>query len=309
PTSPSCFANKKIDTAYVKVNLNEEFYFNTLSSSISLLKVSRIQTGNIEAEPVAGSFQVNYNMVAGWVEFFFYPASTFDPDKDEHSKDGLYWVKTDVVDTFGNSNRLSFFFVYDTTPPQPPLFAMQSFDSTTGILTLSGSTIPDLSEPQSVQGFVNGVLKATTEALPDRSFTIQVELGAGENSVALRAVDRAGNVSAFTAPLQLTYNPEKLLSVVFRSSKLLRRSSATTPVTLIYSVSEPARVSIRIYNLLAEMVYDWEADVIPGMEEEWYWWGDNMFGREVNNGVYIMNIKATSSTRAERVTQLVGVLR
>jgi len=99
------------------------------------------------------------------------------------------------------------------------------------------------------------------------------------------------------------------LSVLFRSSKILREGSETEPVKIMYSLTEPARVRICVYNLLGEMVYEWERQVLPGAEEEFSWWGENMFGQRVNNGVYIISIRAISSTRKETVTKLVGVLR
>ncbi|MBC7189621.1 Ig-like domain repeat protein, partial [Candidatus Aerophobetes bacterium] len=309
PVLPSCFANSMIDTVYVKILLNEGIYLDESESSISLLRVERVQTGNVEGEEVEGSARISCDIGQGIVEFFFYPASIFDPDKDEGTKDGLYWVKVNVVDRSGNTGTLSFFFVYDTTPPQPPQFSIKSFNSDTGILTLEGTTVPDSSDPQCVEVFINGVSAATTQAEEDGSFSLDVELVSGENSITLRTKDKAGNFSEFTAPLKFAYHPERLLSVIFRSSKILRQSSLPTPVKLIYCVSEPAKVQIRIYNLLGEIVYDWQEEVSPGEEEEWCWWGENMFGREVNNGVYIMSIRAKSSTREEKVVKLVGVLR
>ncbi|MCD6575231.1 hypothetical protein J7K97_06100, partial [Candidatus Aerophobetes bacterium] len=309
PASCSCFANGKIDTIYVKVNLNQGVYLNRSSSFISLLKIEDVKTGIIQAEPVDGSSQVNYNAGEGSVEFFFYPESCFDPEKDNHAKDGFYWVKVGVADSSGNIQEISFFFVYDTTPPSPPEFSIKSFNSTTGVLTLDGTTSPDSSEPQWVKVYVNGVSKVTTQADENGDFSVKVNLTPGENSIALMAKDRAGNEGEFTSALKLTYNPQHLLSVVFRSSKILRKGSGTHPVKLVYYLTEPSEVTIRIYNLLGEIVYDWKGQVVPESEEEWSWWGENMFGDEVNNGIYILRIKAVSSTRSEVITKLVGVLR
>jgi len=174
---------------------------------------------------------------------------------------------------------------------------------------LNGTTSPESSEPQWIEIFVNGVSKATAQAEEDGSFSIGAQLDPGENSITLSARDRAGNVGDFTAPLELIHNPDRLLAITFRSSRILMRGSELAPVKLTYYLTEAAEVSIRIYNLLGDVVYDWNQQVAQGSEEEWSWWGENMFGQQVNNGVYIMNIKAISSTRQERVTKLVGVLR
>jgi len=306
PTSPSVFASSPIDTAYLKVNLNKGVVLDKEATSVSLNKVIKIYTGYIETEPVEGSSLIKYDDV---VELYFYIASPFNPQVDGHTKDGFYQVKAAIVDEAENTQELDFFFVYDTMPPEPPQFELKSFDSTTGVLTLSGTTPPESSEPQWIQAFVNNSLKATTQTTTDRSFSIQLQLPGGENSIALRAQDRAGNIGEFTPSLKLICNPERLLVITFRSSRVLRESSKTSPVKLIYYLSEPAEVNIRIYNFLGEIVYDWQEEVNPGGEEEWSWWGENMFGQKVNNGVYIMTITAVSSNRKETVTKLVGILR
>ncbi|MCD6406614.1 Ig-like domain repeat protein [Candidatus Aerophobetes bacterium] len=305
----SSFFNGKIDTIYVKANLYQGFSVDTSSSFISLEKILSIRTGSVETESVEGSSQISYNSGENSVEFYFYPEQVFDPEKYSHEKDGFYQVKIGVADSSGNLQELSLFFVYDTTPPSPPDFSVQSFETGTGVVSLSGATLPESSEPQWVQVYINGVSKATCEAEEDRSFTVQVKLNPGKNSISLRAKDRAGNEGEFTSPLNITYNPQKLLSVILRSSRILRRGSELSPVKLVFYLTESARVNIKIYNLLGEIVYEWEGEIAPGSEEEWCWWGENMFGEKVNNGVYIMKVEVKSSTRKEVVTKLVGVLR
>ena len=309
PASPSVFASSAIDTIYVRVNLNENVTCDEEKTSISFLKVTKIYTDHVEATPVDGSSTVNYNQLENRVEFYFYLSSPFNPQTDDSEKDGLYQVKIVVVDEAENESELNLFFRYDTTPPDTPQFEFQSFDSTTGVLTLTGTTPPESSEPSFIQAFVNGKLKNEVQANDDRTFTIQIQLDRGKNSIALRTKDRAGNTGDFASKLNLTYNPEKLLVITFRSSRVLRESSGTSPVKLVYCLSEPARVEIRIYSLVGDIVYSWSRQVTPGDEEEWSWWGENMYGQRVNNGVYIMTITATSSSRKEQVIKLVGVLR
>lgn len=309
PASPSVFASSPVDTIYLKVKLSESINLNDDATQISLNKVTKLYTDRVETEPVEGSSWINYDEMEGWVELYFYIASPFNPQVDEHTKDGFYQVKAEIVDEAENSKELAFYFVFDTVPPESPQFKLDSFDSTTQVVTLSGTTSPESSEPQWIQAFVNNSLKATTQANSDRSFTVQFQLEEGENIITLRPVDRAGNVGQFTSSLKLTYNSERLLVITFRSSRLLRETAGTSPVKLVYYLSESARVNIRIYNLLGEIVYQWEDEVSPGSEQEWSWWGENMYGKKVNNGIYIMVITATSSTREESVTKLVGVLR
>ncbi len=119
-----------------------------------------------------------------------------------------------------------------------------------------------------------------------------------------------GNKSSLSGSLRQEYNPESLLSIVIRSSHVVKSGSATIPVEIIYSLTEPAQVSIHVYNLLGEIVKEWSEWVNPGQEPEWSWLGENMYGETVNNGVYIIKVIADNgSGRKENVTKLLGVLR
>ncbi len=307
-TSPVVFVNRKIDTVYLKTSLNQDI--DTQSTTISLLKVRKIYTNRVEGDLVEGDSSVEWNREEGWVKLYFYLDSPFDPDTEDHTRDGLYWAKANIKYTSGEEDEFSFFFVYDTTPPQSPEFKLESFNSTTGFITLSGTTYPDISDPQIVKIFVNGVSKATVEAESDGNFSAEIWLSSGKNFIKLISEDKAGNESSFTSPFHLTYNPQKLFSIIFYSSRVLRSSSATSPVELIYYLSEPAEVIIKVYNLLGDVVYSWQDYVIPGSEKKWCWWGKNMFGEDVNNGVYILMATAKSTSgRKDTITKLVGVLR
>ena len=307
--NPTSFVKGKLDCVYLKVNLQNGTDLDESASSIFLLKILNVRTGMIEAINITGEAKVNYNPGEGWIELIFYPDSIFNPDVDEHKKDGFYWVKAEVVDTIGNSHQIDLFFVYDTTPPLPPSFKIKSFNKATGTITISGTTQPESSEPQQVQIFINGELKASVSADTTGNFSKEVALKKGKNSINVRAIDRAGNIGDFGSSIKLNYKPDHLLSIVFRSSRILKSGSSVTPVKLIYYLSEPAKVTIRIYNLTGEIVRDWEEYLNLGDEKEWIWWGENMYGDKVNNGVYILRVTAKSSRRQETVVKLVGVLR
>jgi len=123
-------------------------------------------------------------------------------------------------------------------------------------------------------------------------------------------MDKAGNKSPLSKSLKLNYNPEGLLSMVIRSPHVVRSGSSTEPVKIIYSVTQPVEVTIRIFNLKGEIVKEWSGSASPGEETEWNWYGKNMYEEEVNNGVYIFRIKAKAgSGENDSSTKLVGVLR
>jgi flagellar hook assembly protein FlgD len=304
--NPGVFASGDLDEIYLKINLLTGSPFNESTSSIALYKVV-----DSETQEISGSQETNYD--TAWAELIFCLDSAFNPDVDEHSRDGLYWVDAIAVDTAGNTNNLDFYFIYDTTSPSPPKdIKIASFDSPTGSVTVSGTTVPDeLSDPQWVEIFVNDSSKGAVTADANYEFVKSgIELIKGANYIAGQSTDKAGNKSEFSKSLKLNYNPESLLSIVFRSPHVVRSGSSTEPVKIIYSVTQPAEINIQIFNVRGEIVKEWSGSASPGEETKWNWYGRNMYEEEVNNGVYIFRIKAKAgSGENDSSTKLVGVLR
>lgn len=304
--NPSVFASGDINEIYLKVNLLSGSPLNEFTSSIALYKLV-----DSETREVSGSDDVNQD--TGWGELIFHISPVFDPGTDDHSRDGLYWVDATVVDTAGNSEDFDFYFVYDTISPSSPKdIKITSFDSTTGLITISGTTVPDeLSDPQEVEIFINDSSKGTATADANYEFSKSgIGLVRGSNYIAVQSMDKAGNKSALSKSLKLNYNPESLLSIVIRSPHVVRSGSSTEPVKIIYSVTQPAEITIRIFNLKGLIVKEWSGSASPGEEAEWNWYGKNMYEEAVNNGVYVFRIEAKAgSGENDSSTKLVGVLR
>ncbi|RLE06616.1 hypothetical protein DRJ00_09465, partial [Candidatus Aerophobetes bacterium] len=306
--NPTVFAGGKIDEICLSAEIREEVELDESNSSIILYKVVEKKPYGLKTEKVPGISQIKSG--AGEAELIFYPEPIFNPEVDEHAKDGLYWLGAKIADKEGNATEGNFYFVYDTTPPEIPEFSIASVNK--GKITLSGSTRPDnLSDPQNVRVFVNGELTGEATADDSGKFTIEgIALNKGENLITIQAVDKAGNESGLSDPLKISYQPDRILSLAFRSSHILRSHSPTQPVSVVYSVSQPAEVTIHIFNLKGYIVKDWRKYVLPGEETIWNWYGDNMHGEKVNNGVYILKIVARANDgREDSVTKLVGVLR
>ncbi len=304
PGAPTVFAKGKIDKIYLRLNLVGGFELNQGSCSIILFRGI-----DQDAEEVPGS--QNISQGTGWAKFIFHIDPPFDPDVDEHSRDALYWVDVSAVSTTDTTNDFDFYFVYDTTSPAVPDFGITSFDPSSGMVNVSGITLSDSSDPQRVEIFLNGGSQGVVIADVAGNFSKHnLVLASGDNYITVQSTDRAGNKSDLSASLHQRYNSQNLLSIVIRSSHVVKSGSATIPVEIIYAVTEPAQVSIHIYNLLGEIVRDWSQWVNPGLEPEWSWSGDNMYGETVNNGVYIVKVVADNgSGRREDVTKLLGVLR
>ncbi|MCK4618205.1 hypothetical protein KAT45_04790, partial [Candidatus Aerophobetes bacterium] len=304
--NPSVFARGDIDEIYLKVNLLSGSPLNESASSIGLYKLV-----DSEAEEVSGTQEINQDASSG--ELIFHISPVFDPGTDDHSRDGLYRVDATAVDTAGNTNNFDFYFIYDTTSPSSPKdIKITSFDSTTGLITISGTTVPDeLSDPQEVEIFINDSSQGTATADANYEFSKSgIGLVRGSNYIAVQSMDKAGNKSALSKSLKLNYNPESLLSIVIRSPHVVRSGSSTEPVKIIYSVTQPAEITIQIFNLKGLIVKEWSGSASPGEKTEWNWYGKNMYEEVVNNGVYIFRIKAKAgSGENDSSTKLVGVLR
>ncbi len=302
--NPTVFAKGKIDEIYLRLDLHSGFELNEVSSSITLFK--GVGEG---AEEVTGTQEINQG--TGWAELIFHLDPVFNPDVDNHSRDDLYWVDASAVSTGGSTNDFDFYFIYDTTSPEVPDFGGSSFNSSAGRVSISGSTRADASDPQEVEIFLDGYSRGTVTAYATGDFSKDnIGLISGDNIITEQSTDRAGNKSPLSQSLRLEYNPQRLLSFVVRSSRVVLSGSVTIPVKVIYSVTEPAEVIIHIYNLHGEIVKEWSEWVSPGEEPEWSWSGDNMYGETINNGVYILKVSADDGGgRRENVTKLLGVLR
>lgn len=300
--NPTAFTKGKIDEIYLRVNLLGPASLDEPSSSIALYKLVDSVT-----EEILGSQQVNQG--TGWAELSFHLDSEFDPDLDQHSRDGLHWVDIRVVDTAANSEDYDFYFIYDTISPSTPGFSISSFDPTVGQITVSGMTVPDeLSDPQQVEIFLNGSSQGTVTADANYQFIkSNIALASGTNRVEVQSTDRAGNKSELSKSLKLDYNPEGLLSAVFRSVHVVQSGSS---IDIIYSVTQPAQIIIQVFNLPGEIVKQWQGSVSPDIENRWTWYGRNMYEQEVNNGVYICKINAQGSDgTSEQKIKLLAVVR
>ena len=145
------------------------------------------------------------------------------------------------------------------------------------------------------------VYDTTSPSVPDFQIT-SYDPSAG--SITVTGTTVPDNLSD---PTEFYSNPAALLSVVFRTTHVVQSGS---PIEVIYTVTEDAAITIRIYNLVGEMVKEWTGSVSLGTENKWTWYGRNMYDQEVNNGTYIFKISAeTSGGRHDRKINLLGVAR
>lgn len=298
--NPTAFTKGKIDEIYLKMNLLGLASLNESSSSIVLYKLV-----DSETKEVLGSQGANQG--TGWAELSFHLAAEFDPDLDQHSRDGLYWVDIRVVDTAANSQDYDFYFIYDTISPSIPGFGITSFDPAVGQITVSGTTVrDDLSDPQEVEIFVNDASQGSVTADANYQFVkSNIALASGTNRIQVQSTDMAANESEISESLSIDWNPQGL--TVFRSVHVVKSGSS---IDIIYSVTQPAQITIQVFNLLGEIVKEWQGSVSSDIENRWTWYGRNMYEQEVNNGVYICKINAQGNDgTSEQKIKLLAVVR
>ena len=291
--NPTAFVNSGIDEIYIKVNLRSGIEINENSSSITLTR----GLGE-EAQDVSGTSTISQT------EFVFYPDSIFDPSADGHSKDDTYKVYLKMVDTDGEARESNFYFVYDTIAPSSPNLHLSFFNPATGIATIYGET----EAYASVEIFINNTSNGKTFADVNGEFNkSDIALVKGENRIKGQSIDRAGNKSDFSKPLKINYNPNKIISILFRTPHVLRSSLS---ITICYSLTQPAEVNINIFSLDGELIKEYRS-YVPSAGEEicWKWYGKNMYNEEVNNGIYILKVTAKAGGKKDSVAKLLGVLR
>jgi hypothetical protein len=79
--------------------------------------------------------------------------------------------------------------------------------------------------------------------------------------------------------------------------------AGTEETNITYFLNSPGDVSIKIYDLLGNLVYDFENDNVPTSEgtHEVEWWGKNNQGEVVRNGVYVCVLSAGGQTAKFRI--------
>jgi flagellar hook assembly protein FlgD len=99
----------------------------------------------------------------------------------------------------------------------------------------------------------------------------------------------------------------KVFSFTVQTSSVVRSEN---PIVITLTAFQQAHLTIRIFNLSGGLIGDWSEEIAPGGEKEWSWNGQNMYGEQVNNGLYIWRVTAKGADGTqETVTKVLGVIR
>jgi flagellar hook assembly protein FlgD len=172
-------------------------------------------------------------------------------------------------------------------PPVPSIDPLPEYVRTDA-LKLSGIAL----QAATVSIFVNNMIdpEVTVEASIGGTFSVDIVLEPGLNSIAASATDEAGNTSALSAPLSVEY---RLQFGVFFNKRFRPGDSFEV------SLEEPAqRVVLTLYSMSGRLVKVLRAD---GLSKSFSlkWNGDDDSGSSVNNGVYLCTVMAVLQNGSE----------
>jgi len=211
--------------------------------------------------------------------------------------DGTFEVTTRPRDLVGNiSPQMSFLYCLDTIDP-----------------SLAIAATPEVTERQTI--VVNGTVsdknlltvvitrngKEVHSFFPNQSFSKEVPILPGNNTIVVEGRDKAGNLSSQTISFS---------SAVHASGALLSDvGNAPNPFSprldgqtyficrLAPGISLPADIRIHIFNLTGELI--WKKEFIGSGANVFAWDGRDHFGSLAANGVYLYTIGIFSWGRNE----------
>lgn len=119
--------------------------------------------------------------------------------------DGEHSIKLDATDNDGNdATQLVTTFTVDTVPPTlnvtAPIAGLVTNQDT---ITVTGSTNDTTSAPVSVSVVVNDEAAVTTTVASDGSFSQEITLDEGENTIVITTTDSAGKSTSITRTVTL----------------------------------------------------------------------------------------------------------
>jgi hypothetical protein len=226
-------------------------------------------------------------------------------------EDGKFEIKATLSDKAGNTaDEVKLDLTIDTEPPGISLFVNHEETVASSLFPIKGRV--EDNQVNSISVNLN-YRPLKNIAVSNGLFNDVVEILPGSNTLSLSAQDKAGNTaaaqitifntsSAAGAPLSVDnlLNYPNPYSPNFGPVTLYSAEKGRQATLLSYALNRSAQVDIRLYNLLGEMVWcqafaDGQAPGGIAGDNKIEWYGDNIFGEIVPNGVYLVHLIATDS--------------
>lgn len=211
--------------AYLTNNKPSMVFNITDESGGSGVKASSIAI-KLDGTAVAAS-EFTKSTITNGVKVTYTPAAALS--------DGSHTVTVNCTDNDGNAaNQASTTFKVDTVPPTlnvtAPADGMSTNSST---MTVSGTTNDTSSSPVTVAIKLNGVAQGSVTVATNGSFSKDITLAEGSNTIVITATDAAGKASSITRTVTLDTSAPKIQSASISPNPV--NTGASMIITVVVS--------------------------------------------------------------------------
>ena len=222
--------------------------------------------------------------------------------------EGTYEAELTSRDRIGNvGETITFDLVVDTTPPILTLYGSHEPTTRDDKMTVQGMVIENNLKILNI--YINQE-KIESRELEGEAFTKEIQLLPGANDILIEAKDGAGNkdsagLSVFadlaSPTLSLIQSCLNAPNPFSPSNKLPGAFSVNGKgMVFSYSLSRPADIKIRIYDITGTLI--WTRSIDQTASGVTAWDGVDVFGRTAGNGIYpyVFTAKAGGATEVRR---------
>ena len=228
----------------------------------------------------------------------------------EWVKDGFYTYVLTVTDGSQIDTALSDTIEVDNTPPAAPLllYPQNGAKITGNKPVIRWKAIADAEYYLLAIGESGDWIKVTAS-----EYALSVTLSKGTWSLKLKAVDKANNHSEVT---EITFTITELDTTAFSVTNFmvgpnpmnLSSSGFRNQMAIAFTLQQPAKVKIVIYNLAGAVVRTIDLGSLDAGDQVVIWDGNDTKGRKVEAGAYLLRLEAFNLVAGGEVTLLRPIL-
>ena len=163
-------------------------------------------------------------------------------------------------------------------------------------------TLNATGQSRSDQSPEKGMLFRQTNSYTGKLIYLPGSLKPGRHTIQLTAFDRANNSAQFTD----TFFSQDIFD--FMGQTVAYPNPASGQVQIQFQLTKAADVELGIYNVVGELVYSTQLTAVTGQNSRLEWSCQNRLQQDVAPGIYIFDLKATSSGRTVRRSGKIAVL-
>ena len=147
-----------------------------------------------------------------------------------------------------------------------------------------------------------GMLFRQTNSYTGKLAYLPGSLKPGRHTIQLTTFDRANNSAQFKD----TFFSQDIFD--FMGQTFAYPNPASGQVQIQFQLTKAADVELGIYNVAGELVYSVQLEAVTGQNSQLQWNCQNRLQQDVAPGIYVFDLKATSSGRTVRRSGKIAVL-